>query len=76
MALLVAGCLLLAGCAPEGPPTATPGLPPVAEPGAELEPVEPAPALAEGGPRLIVSNKGVVLPVLGPTGDAFRVVTT
>ena len=75
VAALVAAGVILAGCAPEAPPIATPGLPPVAEPGVELEPVEPAPPLAEGGPRLIVSKKGVVLPVLGPTGDAFRVVT-
>jgi len=73
---LLAG-LLLAGCTADPPGATRPGLtldPPSID-GDGLELVEPAPPLAEGGPRLIVSNKGVVLPVLGPAGDAFRVVT-
>ena len=75
--LLVAGCLL-AGCTDSGEPPSRNQLAPLADPvidGEGLEPVEPAPPLADGGPRLIVSNKGVVLPVLGRAGDAFRVVT-
>ncbi len=77
--LLMAG-LLLAACQDGERRTRAPAptLGPLAEPvieGGELEPVEPAPPLAEGGPRLIVSKSGVVLPVLGPAGEAFRVVT-
>ena len=69
---------LLAGCS-GGAGTPKPGqLPPLADStleGEGLEPIEPAPPLAEGGPRLIVSSKGVVLPVLGPVEGGFRVVT-
>lgn len=75
--VLVALCLA-AGCkADESVAKRAPDLAPLAEPsiGEELEAVEPAPPLAEGGPRLIVSKKGVVLPVLGQAGDAYRVVT-
>ncbi|CAA9222061.1 MAG: N-acetylmuramoyl-L-alanine amidase [uncultured Acidimicrobiales bacterium] len=75
--LLAVGCLL-ASCSDSREPPSGNRLEPLAEPavdGQGVEPVEPAPPLAEGGPRLIVSNKGVVLPVLGPAGDAFRVVT-
>nr|MBA3302300.1 N-acetylmuramoyl-L-alanine amidase [Acidimicrobiia bacterium] len=78
IALLVAISCLLAGCRADRAEPARPGLAPLADPGIEgegLEAIEPAPALAEGGPRLIVSKKGVVLPVLGASGDAFRVVT-
>ena len=75
---LLLACGLVAGCA-GGADKPKPGhLPPLADPavdGEELEPVEPAPPLAEGGPRLIVSKKGVVLPVLGPAEGGFRVVT-
>ncbi|MEJ7765594.1 MAG: hypothetical protein WKF86_08875, partial [Acidimicrobiales bacterium] len=75
--VLLAALVLLAGCSTDGPDAARPGtepLPPIID-GNGLEVVEPAPPLAEGGPRLIVSKKGVVLPVLGAEGDAFRVVT-
>jgi len=74
---LLAACCLLAGCR-DGRPPASASLPPLADPsidGEGLQPVEPAPSLAEGGPRLIVSKRGVVLPVLGATGDGFRVMT-
>ena len=77
-AAVVASCCLAVGCKASDSVASRPDLPPLAEPiieGEGLEAVEPAPPLAEGGPRLIVSKKGVVLPVLGPTGDAFRVVT-
>jgi N-acetylmuramoyl-L-alanine amidase len=70
-------CCLLAGCR-SAQSTAQRPLSPLAEPSSDgdgLEPVDPAPALNEGGPRLIVTKKGVVLPVLGPAGDAFRAVT-
>ena len=76
--LLLAAALVLGACKESGSVAQRPTLGPLAEPvidGEGLEPVEPAPPLAEGGPRLIVSKKGVVLPVLGPAGDAFRVVT-
>ena len=74
---LLAALLLLAGCSTDGPEAARPGIEPLPSiiDGNGLEAVEPAPPLAEGGPRLIVSKKGVVLPVLGAEGDAFRVVT-
>ena len=75
--LLVSVACLLAGCRTGGS-AASHTLAPLADPsidGQELEPVDPAPALAQGGPRLIVSKKGVVLPVLGRAGDSFRVVT-
>ena len=78
LVLLVAASCLLAACSPDRAAPAGTSLSPLAEPvleGEGLEAVEPAPALAEGGTRLIVSKKGVVLPVLGPSGDAFRVVT-
>jgi len=78
LALLVAVSILAAGCSTDPPVATGPGLKPLGPPsidGDGLEVVEPAPPLAEGGPRLIVSKKGVVLPVLGPAGDAFRVVT-
>jgi len=78
LALLVAAGCLLAGCQAGRDLPGRRYLEPLANPnidGEGLEPIEPAPPLAEGGPRLIVSKKGVVLPVLGPSGDAFRVVT-
>ncbi len=76
--VLLLACGLLAGCTSEPTQLGRAQLEPLADPsidGEGLEPVEPAPPLADGGPRLIVSRKGVVLPVLGPAGDAFRVVT-
>ena len=78
LVLLLAGSCLLAGCRADPSTTLRRDLPPLAEPAIEgqgLEAVEPAPALAEGGPRLIVSKKGVVLPVLGAAGDGYRVMT-
>ncbi len=78
LVLLVAASCLLAGCPSDKSVAVRPGLEPLADPGITgdgLEAVEPAPALAEAGARLIVSKKGVVLPVLGPAGDAFRVIT-
>ncbi len=78
LALLVAAGCLLGGCQAGREPPGRKDLEPLANPnidGDGLEPIEPAPPLADGGPRLIVSKKGVVLPVLGPAGDAFRVVT-
>ena len=78
IALLVAACCLLTGCPDQSVAVRPPVLDPLADPHAEgdgLEAIEPAPSLAESGARLIVSKRGVVLPVLGPAGDAFRVVT-
>jgi N-acetylmuramoyl-L-alanine amidase len=79
LVLLVVASCLLAGCpADDAQSVRDRDLPPLAEPviGADgLEEVEPAPPLAESGARLIVSKKGVVLPVLGAEGDGFRVVT-
>ena len=83
---VLAACCLLAGCSAGSSAADRNRIPPLAEPDASgsvgpgvdgdgLEAVEPAPPLAEGGPRLIVSKKGVVLPVVGPAGDAYRVVT-
>lgn len=77
LALLLAACLLLAGCS-QARKQAQRHLEPLADVISDpegLEPVEPAPPLADGSTRLIVSRKGVVLPVLGPAGDAFRVIT-
>jgi N-acetylmuramoyl-L-alanine amidase len=77
-ALLLAVCCLATGCRAAGSGIAQHPLSPLADPAIDsqgLEPVDPAPALAQGGPRLIVSKKGVVLPVLAAAGDAFRVVT-
>ena len=78
IALLVAACCLLTGCPDQSVAVRPPEISPLADPNAEidgLEAVEPTPSLAQSGARLIVSKKGVVLPVLGPAGDAFRVVT-
>jgi len=75
--LLLAVACVLAGCSASSSTSSRP-LSPLAEPsidGQGLEPVDPTPSLAQGGPRLIVSKKGVVLPVLGMAGDAFRVMT-
>ncbi len=75
---MLAATVLVAGCSTDGTAAVRPELPPLAEPGIEgegLEAVEAAPPLAAAGARLIVSNKGVVLPVLGPAGDGFRAVT-
>ncbi len=75
---LIAACCLLAGCPSDRAATGRSAVAPLAEPtieGEGLEAIEPAPSLAEEGARLIVSSKGVVLPVLGPAGDAFRAVT-
>ncbi|MEO7517935.1 MAG: N-acetylmuramoyl-L-alanine amidase [Acidimicrobiales bacterium] len=78
LALLLAAGLVLTGC-PVGRSGsgAAPLAPLAGATGDEdgVEAVDPAPSLVQAGPRLIVSKKGVVLPVLGPAGDAFRVVT-
>jgi len=77
IAPLLATCILFAGCSPDRAVAVRP-LSPLADPGTDgqgLESIGPTPALASGGPRLIVSKKGVVLPVLGTAGDAFRVMT-
>jgi len=77
LALLLVVCCVLAGCR-DARSTAARQLSPLADPFIDdqgVEPVEPAPSLAQGGPRLIVSKKGVVLPVLGTAGKAFRVMT-
>ncbi len=78
LVVLIAFCCLLTGCPADRSGSSRPDLEPLAGPAIEgegLEAIEPAPALAEGGPRLIVSKKGVVLPVLGPADDGFRVLT-
>jgi len=77
IAVLFAVSCLLTGCRTNRS-GAQRTLSPLADPstdGQGLEPVGPAPSLAQGGPRLIVSKKGVVLPVLGTAGGAYRVVT-
>ncbi len=83
LAALVAAACLLAGC-PSGRSVANrTTLDPPADPHVDdgLEAIGPTPSLAARGPRLVVSKKGVVLPVLGPSpaegGKAagFRVMT-
>ena len=75
LALLAVAACLLAGC-PSGRSTASrTNIEPLAGLNGDdgLEAVGPSPSLATGGPRLVVSKKGVVLPVLGPSsGDGAR----
>jgi len=73
LVLLLNACVLIAGCTAEKSVAVRP-LAPLAD-AQGLEDIGPTPALATGGPRLVVSKTGVVLPVLGPLGDLFRVMT-